>query len=135
MIVLDTSVLSAVFRRRRPPAQEPEAAGVLRKIISEDWPMAVPGIVLQELLSGVRGPDQFRSLKSHLEGFPILLATRQDHEGAAHIANTCRAAGVSTATVDCLIAAQTIAVQGEIFTLDRDFEAIAAHAKLRLFRA
>jgi len=54
VIVLDTSALSVVFRRSRPDETAvPAPALVLKRLIAEDVPMAVPGIVLQELLSGV----------------------------------------------------------------------------------
>jgi len=132
VIVLDTSVLSAVFRRRK--ATEPESAAVatVRRMISEDWPLSIPGVVLQELLSGVRLREQFRILESLTDGFPLLLAGRREHVLAARISNTCRRTGVSVSTVDCLIAAQTIAVAGRLFTLDNDFERIAALTDLKL---
>ena len=59
MIVLDTSVLSLVFRRKAKAAVDPPAALALRRMIADDWPLGIPGIVLQELLSGVRTPTQF----------------------------------------------------------------------------
>lgn len=132
MIVLDTSVLSEVFRRRKPTEPEPAAVAAVRRMISEDWPLSVPGVVLQELLSGVRVREQFRRLESLTDGFPLLLASRREHVAAARISNTCRRTGVSVSTVDCLIAAQTIAAAGRLFTLDSDFERIAAHTDLKL---
>lgn len=67
-----------------------------------------------------------------MDGFPLLLARREDHLSAARISNACRRKGVSASTIDCLIAAQTISVKGELFTLDDDFELIASHTGLRL---
>ena len=132
MIVLDTSVLSAAFRRRKPTEPEPAAVTAVRRMVSEDWPLSIPGVVLQELLSGVRLREQFRKLESLTAGFPLLLAARREHVLAARISNTCRRTGVSVSTVDCLIAAQTITAAGRLFTLDKDFEKIAAHTDLKL---
>lgn len=94
--------------------------------------MAIPGIVLQELLSGVRTGDQFERLQAVAEGFPVLAAGRDDHVLAARISNACRTAGVSVTTIDCLIAAQTIVARGKLLTLDRDFARMAPYCGLEL---
>ena len=134
MIVLDTSVLSLAYRRRRRGSEEPRQVEVLRELILEDVPLSVPGIVLQELLSGVRSETQFRDLFDVMQGFPVLLAEREDHVIAARIANACRRQGVTTAAVDCLIAAMAVAREAHLFTLDVDFEAMAPHCSLHLFK-
>lgn len=94
--------------------------------------MAIPGIVLQELLSGIRTDDQFERLQAVVQGFPVLTAGRDHHVFAARISNACRLAGVSATTIDCLIAAQTIVARGKLLTLDRDFAGIATHCALEL---
>lgn len=133
MIILDTSVLSLAFRRRPGTLPEPPAAGVLRRLIVEDQPLAIPGIVMQELLSGVRSPEQFSRLGQRLGGFPLLIASRADHVTAARLTNTCRGTGIAVTTIDCLIAALTIAAGGQLFTADEDFRHMAACCKLKLF--
>lgn len=65
-------------------------------------------------------------------GFDLLLADRDTYLLAARIAAMCRGSGIATTTVDCLIAAQTLAAGGRLFTLDRDFEPIARRCGLRL---
>jgi len=90
------------------------------------------GIVLQELLSGVRRPAERERLKALLDPFPMLLADRDAHLLAARISRACRAKGVAAATVDCLIAAQTIASGASLLTADQDFVRIAVHSALRL---
>jgi predicted nucleic acid-binding protein len=89
--------------------------------------------VLQEVLSGIRADDQFDRLRSLLEGFPLITAGREDHVRAASVSNACRRAGIAASTIDCLIAAQTIAVEGRLFTLDRDFRLMAPQCGLKLF--
>jgi len=132
MIVVDTSVLSLAFRRRARAQAEPSAARLLRRMVLEDIHVRVPGIVLQELLSGVRREAQFARLKSLVEGFPILAAERAHHVAAARISNACRRNGVATSAVDCLIAAQAVAADAPLFTTDEDFSRMAAHCRLRL---
>jgi predicted nucleic acid-binding protein len=131
VILLDTSVLSAAFRRRDPDRGH-EAVFRLRRMISEDWPLSIPGVVRQELLSGVRTPEEWKRLQDVVEGFPVLLADLEDHFTAARVANACRQRGIASSTVDCLIAAQAIRSQASLFTLDQDFQHIAACCELQL---
>lgn len=92
----------------------------------------IPGVVLQELLSGARTDEQMDRLGAAVAGFRILLATREHHLEAARLANACRHVGVTAATVDCLIAAQTIAAGAELLTTDNDFTPMAGCCPLRL---
>jgi predicted nucleic acid-binding protein len=105
----------------------------LKQLIGRDAPLFVPGIVCQELLSGIREPAHFARMQRILEGFPFLLATKEEHVLAARVANACRKAGIATTTPDCLIAATTIVHDAWLLTTDRDFELISQHSELRLF--
>jgi predicted nucleic acid-binding protein len=93
----------------------------------------VPGIVLQELLSGIKEPIQAEKIINIMEGYPIILATKEHHIEASNIATACRQNGVAAATVDCLIAAQCIMNNGVLLTLDEDFRRISKHCALRLY--
>ena len=135
MIVLDTSVLSLAYRRPGRSGEQPPTVAALARLIADDVPIAVPGIVLQEVLSGVRSDDQFAKLQRLLDGFPVLVATKVHHVAAARIANSCRANGIAAATIDCLVASLTIAAGARLFTLDRDFAAMAPHCGLDLYPA
>ncbi len=135
MILLDTSVLSAAFRRRHAGrAPVPPEVAALRRILAAETPVMMPGVVLQEVLSGIRRDARKVELRDNLEGIPVLLAARQDHEAAADIMTKCAAGGVAATAVDCLIAAQCIAVHAELLTLDLDFSRIATRCDLRLHR-
>ena len=63
MIVVDTSAWSRALRR---PASGPPhpASELIRRLVHEGEHLAIPGIVLQELLSGVRTREQFERVKS-----------------------------------------------------------------------
>ncbi len=131
MILLDTSVLSLAFRRSRK-RREPPAVELLRQLIIDDVQLAIPGMVYQEILSGVRTKRQFQELKASLAGFPVIAATSADHEEAARIHNDCIAGGVTIASVDALVAAQTLDREAALLTLDQDFSRIASVRPLRL---
>ena len=96
--------------------------------------MFVPGIVLQELLSGTRLAAQRRRLEEILEGFELRAASVEDHRLAATIRDDCRQSGISAAAIDCFITAQVIRADAHLFTLDRDFDRIAAVSNLRLLK-
>lgn len=135
MILVDTSVLSLAFRRRNRSQPEPDPVPVFRRMLLEDTPVAIPGIVLQELLSGVRTDQQFKRLSRILEAFPILVAERQDHIVAAQISNACRRKGLSASTVDCLIASLAVSQDAFLFTLDEDFTRLTSICGLKLFES
>jgi predicted nucleic acid-binding protein len=76
VILLDTSVLSFAFRRAPGGEGRLPLRRTLERLIAEDAPLVVPGVVVHELLSGVRGEAHFARLQTALEGFPVLLADR-----------------------------------------------------------
>jgi predicted nucleic acid-binding protein len=72
MILIDTSVLSLAYRRRIKTSPEPPLVQTFRRLVEEDQPIAIPGIVLQELLSGVRTPSEFERLPSKRNCSPAM---------------------------------------------------------------
>ena len=135
MILVDTSIWSLAFRRPRADESESIEVQALHLLIRQDWPVSVPGVVLQELLSGLREKAQFERLELRMEGFPVVLASRGDHVEAAKILNRCRSKGVTCASIDSLIAAMAIGRDASLFTMDKDFEHIAQHTSLKIFSA
>ena len=131
MILFDTSVLSRVFRRRRPGAEERRLQAQFERLMASDTPLGLPGIVLQEVLSGMRSQKQFTELRSRLlAGFTVVPASAEDHVEAARLKNLCL--GLNVSGIDCLIAAAAIAGGHELFAVDGDFGEISKHSPLRL---
>ena len=62
--------------------EEPPPVLALREMIRENVSLAIPGIALQELLTGVVSESQSEQLKTHLSAFEILLATERHHADA-----------------------------------------------------
>lgn len=134
MILIDTSVLSRVFRRRRPGAEERRLQNVLKELMESEAPLGLPGVVLQEVLSGIASEKQFTDLKTKLlAAFAIVPATPQDHVDAAGLKNHCVRKGLTVSGIDCLIAASAIAGDHILFARDEDFVAISKLAPLTLF--
>ena len=134
MILFDTSILSRVFRRRRLGPQERQLHATFEALMQSDAALGLPGIVLQEVLSGLPSEKAFRDLRAKLLGaFTILPASVDDHVEAARLKNLCISKGANVSGVDCLIAATAIAGAHELFSADKDFEAIRRHTNLKLF--
>ena len=136
MILFDTSVLSLVFRRKRSGAEERRLRAVFDDLMSSDVRLGLPGIVLQEVLSGIRSPREFSDLSAKLRaGFTVVPEGALEHVEAARIRNVCQSKGLNVSGVDCLIAACALTGGHELFTVDEDFQGIAKHAPLKLYRA
>jgi predicted nucleic acid-binding protein len=133
MIVVDSSVLSLVYRREWVGLR-PSVVEEFEELVRANAALAIPGIVLQEVMAGVRIESKFLALRSALLSFPILPASAEEHVLAAEISTSCGRSGIAASAVDCLIAAQTIACNGRLWTLDRDFAAIARYSRLKFFR-
>jgi predicted nucleic acid-binding protein len=136
VIVLDTSVLSLVLRRRRRGAAEEAVAARVTALLGSEEAVAIPGVVLQEVLSGIAEPKQAeRILAATRASFPVLLATEGDHLKAADLTNMAARGGLALSTVDALIAAQAFNRRAALFTTDADFGCLVGLAGLRLFPA
>jgi predicted nucleic acid-binding protein len=134
LILLDTSVLSRIRRRRKPGPDERALATFVDRLLESEAAVGLPGIVLQEILSGIRDAAAFIELERRLTtSFPIVMATAADHIAAARLGNRCLDRGLTTSATDCLIAALTISGDHQLFALDDDFRQIAKHTPLKLF--
>ncbi len=131
MILLDASILAQAYRRRTGAA--PPEVEALSAMIRDNVPLSIPGIALQELLTGVISESQTGQLRAHLSAFPILLATERHHAEAARIAQRCRAKSIACSTTAALIAAHTLAIGGELFSVDAAVETVARRAGVRVF--
>jgi hypothetical protein len=133
MILLDTSVLSAVLRRRKKGAVEQALATQVEALLQGDRTIALTGIVLQEILSGIADPQQRdKILDAIRESFPLLPASEGDHLKAADLASAAARKGIALSTPDALIAAQSLNRRAALFTRDADFLPLAALAGLQL---
>ena len=132
-VLVDTSVWSLALRRRPgrlSPAQE-RLRGELAELIREGR-VEMPGLVRQELLSGIREERQFDRLRRELRAFADVRIETEDHEQAARISNTCRRRSVAGSAVDFLLCALAVRREWTLFTTDRDFSRYARLVGLRL---
>lgn len=128
--LIDTSVWSQALRREHH--RETEEVNKLEILLKEGERVFVAGVILQEILQGVRKSEQFRQIQESLSFFPILETTREDHVFAAELYNLCRTKGVQASTIDFLIASLAIRNKCLLLTSDKDFQHIAKHTELKL---
>jgi predicted nucleic acid-binding protein len=132
-IVVDTCVWSAFLRRSGARSADPHVS-ILRSHLEQQDCLHLPGIVLQEILSGIKTTKQFQLLQEYFEPFPLITLTRSDYIAAATLKNSCLRKGIQAGAIDFLIAAICIQREYMLLTADRDFAHIAKHSKLQLVK-
>ena len=95
--------------------------------------MALCGIVLQEVLQGIRNQNSFVLVRERLLKFPFIEANLDTWLLAASLYRDLRAKGITMPPVDVTIA--TIAIQNDVpfFSRDSHFEEVALVSALRLY--
>jgi predicted nucleic acid-binding protein len=130
-IFVDTSVWSLAFRRDAPGG--PFVDELTRALNAREG-IFVTGLIVQEILQGVSGPRQRDQILSRLASFPFLTPDWDDHVGAADIFNRCRRSGIQIESIDALFAQLCVRYDLTMLTADKDFNQIAKHAKLSVWK-
>jgi len=127
LILVDSSVwIDFLSSRPGPAGQE------LRRLIEEGAPVAVSGVVVTEILQGLK--RDVKRIEKYLSLFDLLESTGfQTYRRAAALFRLARSRGVSLTTTDAIIA--TIAAENHctVFSLDRDFLRIAQLGGVALY--
>lgn len=129
MTLIDTSAWVEFLR-----ATESEAHRGVRRLLQRGDQMATTEVVVMEVLAGARTADHATRLRRLLSGCELLsIRGLADYEQAASLCRSCRDQGRTIRKVtDCLIAAIAIREDAHLLHADRDFEALASCAGLRL---
>ena len=129
MILVDTSAWVEFLRAT--------GSGVhveVRRLLADGAELWTTDVVVMEVLAGARDDGhliRLRKLLGRCHHAPV--KGLDDYESAAALFRACRRAGETVrALADCLIAA--VALRGELAVLhaDRDFDALARRAGLRI---
>jgi len=129
--MVDTSVWSHYLRRHRFNPDDPYVQALLAHTRADDAVLTI-GVILEEILSGVRSDKDFDWVLRVMSRVPMIPLGRETYVSAARLRNRCRTQGVQATTVDCLIAATCIERGYPLLTADRDFVHIAEHSELIL---
>lgn len=130
-LLVDTSVWSLALRRN-PPRNGPEVQQ-LRYAIAEGSAVVTTGVIVLELLYGVRSEEVATRIEASLRAVPLIAATFDDHAQAARTRTLLRRSGVQLGPIDALIAQLCITYDHTLLTTDQDFYHAAQHLDLRLW--
>jgi predicted nucleic acid-binding protein len=134
IVLVDTPVWSLALRRREADlnARELGLTRALRELVREGRAQ-IMGVIRQELLSGIRGEENFHKLRDYLRAFEEPGIEMLDYEEAAQMHNRCRSRGIAGSAIDFLICAVAKRRDWHIFTTDHDFERYERVLGLRLY--
>jgi predicted nucleic acid-binding protein len=136
LVLVDTPVWSLALRRKPGDlsAREHALTQALAELI-RDGRAQLMGVVLQELLSGIREEERFRKLRDYLQSFDDPRLELGDYEEAAQMHNRCHSRGIAGSAIDFLICAVADRRHWQIFTTDQDFERYRRVLGLKLYAA
>lgn len=95
--------------------------------------MHTAGIVLQELLQGLRRPKARTQIVERFAEIAMITPSRKDHINAADLHNQCRSHGIQVGTIDALLAQAGIQHGLVMLSTDRDFAHVARWTPLKLW--
>ena len=128
MVLVDTSIWIEFFQH----PVSPEAAG-LEELIREHNQAVLCGIVLQEVLQGIRDNKSHSATKERLTKLPYLDMSKEIYLAAASLYRSLRAKGITVPSADTSIAALAIFNRIPLYTKDDHFNSIAKHTRLELY--
>ena len=129
-VLVDTCIWSLALRRNKQPSLNMEVVEFQELI--EEVRVQLIGPIRQEILSGVKGKQQFSKLKKILSAFPDLPLASEDFELASEYFNILRSKGIQGSNTDFLICAVSTRNNMPIFSTDNDFNHYKKHIPIVL---
>jgi len=117
-IIVDTCIWIEFFRK-----SESELTLHLKGLLRERKVITV-GMVMAEILQGVKAPKKANLVKQSLEKLPYLETTRDIWVTAGEISASLRRKGIAIPLSDLIIAAAALSGDHEIFTIDPHFDKV-----------
>ena len=116
-LLVDSSVWIDYLRSGKLPLADFESNLVRGEI-------AICGIIMAEILSGVRREREAQALKSRLLALPYLSERKDTFVKAASLYSSLRKSGITVPLSDCIISAVTMENGCKLLTSDKHFETI-----------
>ncbi len=128
MVLIDTSIWIDFF-------QHPDSlhAARLEDLVREHNRAVLCGIVLQEVLQGIRDDKSHAVTKVRLTKLPYLDMSKDIHLTAASLYRSLRARGITVPSADTSIAAIAFYNHIPLYTKDDHFKIIAKYTRLKLY--
>jgi hypothetical protein len=129
MVLVDTSVWADFLN-----GFGSQEALALKQLIEDEVEIFTTGLILQEVLQGIREKRKRSAIRADLAEFVCIQPTVETHIEAAEIFASCRQRGVAVRkSIDCVIAQLALEYDLEVLQKDRDFTQIAKVLPLRLW--
>jgi predicted nucleic acid-binding protein len=128
VVLVDTSIWIDFFKHRNS-----SKADGLEELIREHNQVVLCGIILQEILQGIRDNKSHTATKERLTKFPYLDMSKEVYLAAASLYRSLRAKGITVPSTDTAIAALAILNHMPLYTKDDHFNIIAKHTSLELY--
>ncbi len=130
MILVDTTVWIDFFAGRPRPH-----VATLELLLETGEDICICGIVLAEVLQGIRSDSEHARTKDYFECLLFLPMTRDTFLRSSQMYRTLRKKGFTIRTaLDCMIASVAIEHRVPLLHNDRDFEKIAKHTDLEILK-
>lgn len=127
-ILVDSAIWIDLFAARQTPA-----VSRFKEFVRQQQRICICGLIITEVLQGVRQDSQLRKLESMFCRMPYLPMSRSTFVRAGKMFRQLRAGGISIRnTIDCLIAAIVLEHKVKLLSVDRDFYFIQAQFALDL---
>jgi len=130
MVLVDTTVWIDFFAAKSTPE-----VAELERMLNEEEDICACGIILTEVLQGIREDEDYQRTLSRFDAFLLLPMTRQTFLRASELYRSLRRRGVTIRkSVDCMIA--SVAIEHDIALLhnDRDFNPMETFCGLKVVR-
>lgn len=128
MVLIDTSVWIDYFQ-----ATESSHAPALESLIRDNNRAMICGIILQEVLQGIRDDKSYTLTKDRLSRLPYLEIDKDTY--ASSLYRILRTKGITVPPVDVTLAGLAVQRDIPLYTRDEHFKAIAKHSDLKLYNA
>lgn len=127
-MLVDTSVWVDFFNNYESPFAE-----TLTGLIKEHNRVVICGLILQEVLQGIKDGRKHKTTRERLERLPFINTDKKTYLLAADLYRRLRRKGLTVPPVDVTIAAIAITSSIPLYTKDAHFWKIEKHSKLKLF--
>jgi len=130
VIIVDTSVWIDFFY-----GKDSSEVHTLERILAVGEDICICGVILTEVLQGIREDGDYRETLSRFESFLFLPMNQHTFVKAAELYRILRHKGITIRnTVDCMIAAVAIEHDIPLLHKDRDFNPIAKYCGLKIVK-
>jgi len=130
MVIVDTSVWIDFLQGR-----ETKEVEELESLLSQEKDVFITGIIVQEILTGIKEKKDRIRVRKELEHFILINPTLETHIQAAEIFDACKKKGFTIRSViDCLIAALAIEYELTLLERDKDYSYMAKVIPLKTSR-